>query len=253
MPVRIPVQALPAPDFNRLVNGCFEQVILPNEIQGARTFFKALPARQSSEINPAEHSLYILFFLEAQGTLKSQDRTFALEDLSLCIPAPSAPFVIEAGERSLSLLEIRWALMPDDGPALEKASAGLPYFITYRECKTYQEAIKSPKTINRTLVPENLVPRFCMGSVETEGPDLVAAHSHPMLEQHFFGLKGNDCIVRADDAEVPFPENTLLHIPLGSEHSVHVLEGHKLHYLWLDYFRDQKGMEWITQMHKTNE
>ena len=55
-----------------------------------------------------------------------------------------------------------------------------------------------------------------------------------MLEQLFFGLPDNNCFVRADDDEIPFGENVLLHIPLGSNHSVRVEPGHKLHYLWLD-------------------
>jgi mannose-6-phosphate isomerase-like protein (cupin superfamily) len=151
----------------------------------------------------------------------------------------------------MEFLEIIWNLTESEYHSIKVNS--LPYVLKYSEAKTYKEAIKSPKTVNRTLVHEDLIPRFCMGSVETDGPDAVGAHKHPMLEQHFFGLPGNYCYVKADDAEVTFHERALLHIPLGSEHSVRVDAGHKLHYIWIDYFRDAAGVEWIKKMHKSDK
>jgi hypothetical protein len=70
-----------------------------------------------------------------------------------------------------------------------------------------------------------------------------------MLEQLFFGLKGNSCSVFADDAYVFFGENVLLHIPLGSNHRVEVANLDKLHYIWIDLFRSNADMSWITQEH----
>ena len=90
-----------------------------------------------------------------------------------------------------------------------------------------------------------------MGSVETEGPDIVDRHEHPMLEQLFFGLKGNECLVAADDLSLEFTEDMLLHIPLGSSHGVEVSKEKKLHYLWLDFFMNQDDMSYISEAHKT--
>jgi len=84
-----------------------------------------------------------------------------------------------------------------------------------------------------------------MGTVQTKGPDEVGAHEHPMLEQLFFGLSGNNCTVYADDAQTAFPEYSVLHIPLGSRHSVSVEEGETLNYIWMDFFLDSKGEEWL--------
>ena len=99
------------------------------------------------------------------------------------------------------------------------------------------------------ILPENIVPRLCIGSVETSGPDEVGAHTHPMLEQLFYGLKMNNCIVRADGIEAAFKENTLLHIPLGSRHGVVVEEGKILNYIWMDLFRSQEDMGYIRDNH----
>ncbi len=84
-----------------------------------------------------------------------------------------------------------------------------------------------------------------MGTVEAPGPDHVGAHEHGMLEQLFLGLTDNDVIVHADDASVAFPAYSILHIPLGSSHSVDVAEGDKMYYMWMDFFRDKKGEEWL--------
>jgi hypothetical protein len=99
------------------------------------------------------------------------------------------------------------------------------------------------------ILPENIIPRFCIGSVETSGPDEVGAHSHPMLEQLFLGLKKNNCVVIADEMETPFEENILLHIPLGSTHKAIVEEGKILNYVWMDLFRSQEDMNYIRDTH----
>ena len=93
-----------------------------------------------------------------------------------------------------------------------------------------------------------------MGTVQTKGPDSVGAHKHPMLEQLFLGLAGNNCTVYADDAKVDLPEHAVLHIPLGSSHSVSVEQDETLYYVWMDFFLDKKGEEWLeTHIVEENE
>ena len=99
------------------------------------------------------------------------------------------------------------------------------------------------------ILNEDIVPRLCMGSVETSGPDEVAAHIHPMLDQLFFGLSGNDCMVMAGTAESRFLENDLLHIPLGSRHGVSVETGKYLNYIWIDLFHTQEEMGYMKDTH----
>jgi hypothetical protein len=136
-----------------------------------------------------------------------------------------------------------------DKPFLRIFQKKYPYFITYSQCKTYKEEIKSEKTISRMLVPEEVVPRVSIGSVQTTGPDAIAAHEHPMLEQLFYGLEGNSCHVYADGHETVFGERSLLHVPLGSNHGVRVDVGQKLHYIWMDFFKQQEDVSYITESH----
>ena len=77
----------------------------------------------------------------------------------------------------------------------------------------------------------------------------MAPHAHPMLEQYFLGLEDNDIVVHANGAQTALGANTLLHIPLGSSHGAEVAEGKKLHYVWMDFFRDREGLRWL-ETHK---
>jgi hypothetical protein len=59
--------------------------------------------------------------------------------------------------------------------------------------------------------------------------------------------------VHANENQAPFKEDVLLHIPLGSTHSVDVEEGKRLHYIWIDLFKDASGADWIEQAHEDDE
>jgi hypothetical protein len=124
------------------------------------------------------------------------------------------------------------------------------YAPLFSDCPAYKEAIKSPKTLNRMLLPENYVPRFCMGSVETTGPDTVGAHEHPMLDQIFFGLKKCRGTLHANEAQAPIVENGLLHIPLGSRHGASVKKGNRLYYIWMDFFLTLEGQSYMSEKHQ---
>ena len=198
----------------------------------------------------------ILFFASGEGVVTTANKEFKLnESAVLALPPGAHVAATPAAGSTLTILEFLWHLRADEAAALacsETAATSLPHWQPYESARTYREAIKSEKTTSRTLVPVNVVPRFSMGSVETTGPDAVGAHSHPMLEQLFFGLPGSEQIVTADDASCVLRGLELLHIPLGSNHGVRVNEGKKLHYLWLDFFFDQSGTSWITTMHVDN-
>ena len=119
------------------------------------------------------------------------------------------------------------------------------YFARFADCEPYTEKIKSPNTVSRTVLPADIVPRVSLGTVETLGPDEVGAHSHPMLDQLFLGLSDNDVIVHADNASTRFKQYSLLHIPIGSSHWVTVAENKKMYYMWMDFFMDKEGREWL--------
>jgi len=125
------------------------------------------------------------------------------------------------------------------------------YYAKFSDCQSYSEAIKSPNTVSRTILSNEYIPRVAMGTVQTKGPDKVEPHEHPMLEQLFLGLSKNKCTVYADDNKVGFPEYSIVHIPLGSRHSVSVEKDEIMYYVWMDFFLDKKGEGWL-KTHKVD-
>lgn len=223
--------------------------VLTGEIEGMRTLFRSVRPGETIQTAASEREGRVYVFVSGRGSLDCGGVSHAIGEIAFYAPCHNAPFCVRASGAPLSFLELIVELSDTDLAELADNSAAFPIFLSYSECKTYRERIKSDKTVSRTLLAEFTFPRLCIGSVETTGDDRVAAHQHPMLEQLFYGLPDNDCTVKADEAELTFGEGHLLHIPLGSSHGVEVREPKKLHYIWIDLFRDRLGMDWIVQEH----
>lgn len=230
-------------------NGSIRKILLPGEINGIETLFVAIERQKRYKYLPEEKKMRILLFTHGVGNILHGDIRIPVQVPCLFIPGLKQEFSITGGKENLFYLEIEMVLTIKDLDILNKGQAHFPIYSIYAESRRYIESIKSEKTISRMILAEDIVPRLCIGSVETSGPDDVAAHKHPMLEQLFFGLKGNDVVVTANEAETRFLENDLLHIPLGSRHGVSVESGKALHYIWIDLFHSQEDMGYIKDSH----
>ena len=235
-----------AVNFNR---GIARILVLPGEIIGIETYYAELHGGIANKYLPEANEQRILLFTGGTGKIQQDGSSFAIDEFSLFVPDPYREFIISSGKEDLRYLEIILHLGTEDLKWLWEREDKYPYFIRYTECREYVDDTKSGKSINRIILPEDVVPRLCIGSVQTSGPDEVGAHTHPMLEQLFFGLAGNDVVVFANDAEAGFLENDLLHIPLGSSHGVKVIAGKELHYVWIDVFHSLDDIDYIRENH----
>lgn len=223
--------------------------ILREEIDGFGSVFITLKQGKTFKSVQKRGKVRVFLVISGKGKVTEKNMRFTVDGVSLFVPAPGETCTFSAIVEDFIILEISIALTAGEMRTTEKGSAPFPYFIAYADAPKYRESIKSPKTISRMILPEDIVPRFCVGSVETTGPDEVGTHSHPMLEQMFFGLPGNKCVVTADDEETVFDEHVLLHIPLGSEHGVKAGEDQYIHYIWMDLFRSADDMGYIGANH----
>ncbi len=249
MPPRIAVQRVQVPGSQPGGPSLTRIALLPGEIEGVETNYYIQEAGSKHAVPREPGKGQVFLFIAGAGEVRSEQRIYRFSEMAaLC--APGDPPVIESASAPLEYLEILVDL--GDQEVAQVLRAG-PFFVRYSECETYAEAIKSARTVSRTIVPPETVPRFCMGSNETAGPDEIGAHSHPMLEQLFFGLPGNLCVVSADEAAVTLEGRALLHVPLGSRHGARVDEGQRLHYIWMDFFRSEADMAYIQEQHKPIE
>lgn len=233
----------------------FSKSILENEVRGIRIEHIAISGEQPIVEHSKNGYRTIYLFIKGSGNLVAQNNIYAITPESIFLPNAVDNFSIEPSiDNKLHYLKISCELSDQDQTnlkALPAENTQRVYYAKFSDCQSYTEAIKSPNTVSRTILSNKYIPRIAMGTVKTKGPDKVAAHTHPMLEQLFLGLSGNECIVYADDAHADFPQFSLLHIPLGSSHSVTVEADKFMYYVWMDFFLDKKGEQWL-ETHNVN-
>ena len=248
----MPDQTIPLVKLDTLVPQDSEHYateILENEIRGIHVEHVALTGKKTI-VDPFEQDCRTTYlFISGNGHVEANNSHYELVPETIFLPNAVDKITINAASNeTLHYLKVISRLSAQDKidiQSLPKQNTQSVYHAKFSDCQSYSEAIKSPNTVSRTILSNEFIPRIAMGTVQTKGPDRVAAHEHPMLEQLFLGLSDNNCNVHADDAKVEFPQHSLLHIPLGSRHSVSVENDKILYYVWMDFFLDKAGEAWL--------
>ena len=227
----------------------YSSPILENEIKDVHVEHIAITDEHTIIDTADEGYKTIYLFIKGRGNISAGNTDYEIVPETIFLPnSVESTTISSASKEPLHYLKISCKLSAQDQrdlldlPAVNTQNA---YYAKFSDCQSYSEAIKSPNTVSRTILSNEYIPRIAMGTVQTKGPDKVAAHEHPMLEQLFLGLSENNCIVYADDNKKDFPEFSVLHIPLGSRHSVAVEKDKVMYYVWMDFFVDKKGEEWL--------
>lgn len=232
------------------------KVILNNEIDGVTSEHVTITSTVTKKVEIDKNHKTIYLFIKGYGNLTSGGKTYNIVPETIMLPNTVEDISFKPVKNDtlhyLKISVFQTELDIEDIKTFPKENTDNIYFAKFTGCKSYTEPIKSPQTTSRTILPNKYIPRVAMGTVKTIGPDQVGAHEHGMLEQLFLGLTGNQTIVYADDAQVDFPEYSLLHIPRGSSHSVSVSANNEMYYVWMDFFVDKDGEEWL-KTHNTKE
>lgn len=230
--------------------------ILIDEIDGVTTEHVILTSDITKKVDIDNEHKTIYLFITGNATLTSGGKTYEIVPETIMLPNNVSDIEFKADENEtlhylkISVLQTELDLV--DIKTFPKENVDNIYFKKFTDCESYTEPIKSPQTTSRTILPNKYIPRVAMGTVRTIGPDKVGAHVHGMLEQLFLGLTDNNSVVYADEAQVDFPEYSLLHIPRGSSHSVSVEIDNEMYYVWMDFFVDKDGEEWL-KTHNTDD
>lgn len=221
--------------------------LMDQEIAGTKVLCHTLPAGQTLEFLPCEDFARIVFVCSGEVTADSPSGSKRFSGRGVYVGKVSETVTFSAGQDA-QLMELCHSLNEAEFTQVLN-NPSLPYGLNYDDAARYTEDCKSPKTVSRMLIPQRLIPRFAMGSVETYGVDRIEKHTHPMLEQFFFGLEENNCLALIDDLQYPFTGNMLLHIPLGSDHGIHLDARHVCHYLWMDFLLDEDALQYMDEAH----
>ncbi|NQT61718.1 MAG: hypothetical protein HQ556_02060 [Candidatus Marinimicrobia bacterium] len=234
----------------------FIESLMQNEIAETEVSHTILAGPLSHREKLARKHDHILIFIKGVGTLRSGSDEYSIEPECIALSNAQKRVLIEvAAGDTLHYVHIKKKLSKLDQRELKtfptENREGI-YFKRFVDCEAYTEKIKSPNTVSRTVLPKDHAPRVAMGTVDTKGPDAVGAHEHPMLDQLFLGLSGNDAMVFADTDSIAFHEWEILHIPIGASHRVTVGENKRMYYQWMDFFLTTAGQEWL-KTHKKIE
>lgn len=230
--------------------------ILNNEIDGVTSEHVTIASDINKTVELEKGYKTIYLFIKGYGNLTSGYTIYDIVPETIMLPNNVEGISFKPVENDtlhylkISVLQTELDLI--DIKTFPKENIDSIYLKKFTDCKSYTEPIKSPQTTSRTILPNKYIPRVAMGTVKTIGPDEVGAHEHAMLEQLFLGLSNNQTIVYADDAQVDFPEYSLLHIPRGSSHSVSVNANNEMYYVWMDFFVDKDGEAWL-ETHNTKD
>lgn len=217
------------------------------EIKGSSVYYHWLEKGGNTYWEPLTDSIRIFLLILGDVVFENGSACFNVSEKSVFIGQPNIPVHI-CCQKAAQILELQRFVTKEEWGGLQN-SCRLPFFQIYETAPRYREEGKSEKTVNRMLIPQRVIPRFAMGSVETHGRDYVAQHRHPMLEQYFFSFQENDCSVLIDNKSYPYPGSTLLHIPLGSDHGIISAEGQQIHYVWMDFLFGDDGLEYMDKVH----
>ena len=200
--------------------------LLPGEIEGVRTELVSIKGPHRTREPADADACTVLIGLAGGGTVAAGGAVYDLVAESIARLPYAEEYEIDVAEgEEIRLLRIVKALdATDKAVVADRPECAAPDGKRFADCPTYLESIKSAKTINRTL---------------------LAADSCAEVSSR--------CTVFADGASALLTGNTLLHVPLGSNHSVTVAEGDTLYYLWFDFFLELAGESWITDQHIIDE
>lgn len=227
----------------------FSEKLLVGEIEDTKIEHIAYVGPKQQTINVSKEYVKMFLFIKGNGIFKADTSSFQIVPESMAAPLSGNKIEIDIAEGdTLHFVSFTKKYTKEDYEDLNtyaQQKRHNVFFTKFSDCIPYTEKIKSPKTVSRTVLPQDIIPRVALGTVQTTGPDEVGAHKHAMLDQLFLGLTDNDIIVHANDKSTRLGAYSLLHIPLGSSHWATVDEGKKMYYMWMDFFINREGQIWL--------
>lgn len=219
------------------------------KIPGVKSFYHRVEGDNSLELSAGKSFFRILYLIEGEVIFETGKEKYNFSERMCFVPGINEDLTINAASNA-GILEIQWMMKKEDLIQLKEFKTEFPLIVLYAESRQYTDPNKSEKTISRSIIEQRKIPRFATGSVESYGYDIVRPHSHPTLDQFFFSFPENSMDLLIDGAKIPMPGNVFTHIPLGSAHGVEVYEGKHVHYIWIDFMEDDKGLKKLDKSHK---
>lgn len=225
-------------------------LMLEKEIPGALVYHHVMLEGDHIRMTADGTFVRILFLCDGKAEFRVDEKVSSYSEKAFLAVRHDQSVEVAAVTKA-DVLEICWAVNEKDIEEINEKREDFPITGAYKDAEQYRDPFKSEKTISRAILPQRTIPRFAMGSVETYGEDLIGQHAHPLLDQFFFSFPENDMDLLIDEITYPMKGNSLLHIPLGSNHGVRVKGGQVAHYIWIDFIQDPEAANrYLDEVHK---
>ncbi len=224
--------------------------MLDGEVKEVHPYYYQISESSQLNFNPDKSFCRVFILLEGKASFLSNGKNFNYAERAVFIPDPDETFSIKVTD-SAKMIEIRRDLTKIDWEEITTENYHYPFTQSFTNSVQYRESFATLTTVKREIVPQRVLPRLAMGTVETKGPDLLGFHDHPMLDQLFFSFSDNHFTMEMDNVKKYLGGYTLMHIPLGSMHGAHVAAGEIVDYIWMDFTFDSKtGLNYLDSAHK---
>ena len=181
----IPIELL-SMDLETNVQG-YSKTVLENEISGIQVDHITIMGEVSRDEVMDTAYRYIYLFIKGNGKVIADDKEYEIVPETIFLPnALSSITILSDKLDTLNFIKIASELTEQDLLDLAEfpqENTQVPYYAKFVDCEPYTEPIKSPNTISRTVLPNKIIPRIAMGTVEAPGPDHVGAPITEALPQ----------------------------------------------------------------------
>ncbi len=185
--------------------------------------------------------MQIFTFTAGTGTVKSNNKIYFIDEMSVFIPDFDKETVeVAAGDRDLEFIHIIGPMNETDRRQMDNCQYVLPRFVKFSQSIQYTERFtqeSGAKVKQHSIIAGRHLGRYTMGWVIGKGPDFVGQHTHPTLEQWYFMLDGADFTYDAGDSSIDVKAGDVSFTPHGTSHGSSCKEDGFIHYIWFELNR----------------
>ena len=222
-------------------NGFAQAELLPGVYPGGVHAWRCvLQAGHSVAPQQQENTIQVLCLTDGIGAVLTQERAYAVNEVSFFVPDPGAPFSLHAAT-DLTYTMFVVEQKEGDQKRFEEFHVRLPMFKPLSQCTEYCQSCKSPTSRSFSVIPTKRLCRILMGVGEayaqhSDQPEGCFEKGHPAVAQWNVPFGNTQMRLTVDGESVVQKGGDFSYVPAGLDHSLECLPGQEIHYIWFEHY-----------------
>lgn len=220
--------------------GLSQKPLLPGASNDVEIYQCKLDAKNKiiPELFKYEDKIQFFFFTNASGYVATDSIAHNITDKAVYVPDyDREPFFIQAGEEDLNFVHFIGKQNKIDVDMMNECHIVLPRFRLLKDSWRYTEGFTGDAGSNvksHMVLEHEYFGRYSMGWNCGTGPTFIGEHTHPDLEQWYYGLDDTEFYYIAGDEEYEFQGGDISHTVIGTPHGSKSDAGKKIDYVWFE-------------------